>query len=107
MNGDMSADNNITLSCVHACLIAQFAALFLTPLLLLLVATAHAHVDRELCTCMNHAEPAAQVPNLDLDVLATLDEKVHAGMDRPYAMFDWQRPRGQEGSPAITIDISA
>lgn len=46
-----------------------------------------------------------QVPNLDLDILATIDEKVHAGTERPYAMFDWQRPRGQEGSPAI--DISA
>ena len=48
---------------------------------------------------------AAQVPNLDLDILATIDEKVHAGTERPYAMFDWQRPRGQEGAPAI--DISA
>lgn len=37
-----------------------------------------------------------KVSTLGLDFLATLDEKVHAGVNRPYEMFDWQRPRGEK-----------
>lgn len=46
---------------------------------------------------------AAQDFTLDLDMLATSDENVRAGVERPYGRFASQRPRGQEGAPAIDI----
>jgi hypothetical protein len=38
-------------------------------------------------------------------LLASLDERVRAGLQRPYLLFDWQRPKGQEGSAAIDISV--
>ena len=35
-----------------------------------------------------------QVPGLNLDFLASIDEMVRAGVRRPYELFDWQNPRG-------------